>query len=275
MISTITTTTTTTTTTTSGISPTLTIILLVFATAFLISVGFIYHLIRNNEYKDTLRASILIGLIISLLSILRGEMKFNSLSYNLITIQWTLFIFIMIIVGGFIAVGLKKLSNKNLMKEFQESAEKRSKDPKKWWDKQSPRTQAKTILIACLLCIILLNSAFYYFNPFNGQVKLGVTCPPYKNQTDIEGAMKEGTIVIFISNNSTQYTLKGISETETTVKITSSDLDIYNQTIPLDANGNFTYDLNIPMDVNKIKIKLEATKSWKDSDSLILTIKRR
>jgi hypothetical protein len=131
MISTVTT--TTTTITSSGVSPALTIILLVFATVFLVSLGFIYHLIRNNEYKDTLRASIIIGLIISLLSILRGEMEFNSLSYNLITIQWTLFIFIMVIIGGFIAVGLKKLSNKNSMKEFQESPqEKRSNDSEKW-----------------------------------------------------------------------------------------------------------------------------------------------
>jgi hypothetical protein len=276
MISTVnTTTTTTTTTTTSGISPTLTIILLVFAVAILISVSFIYHLIRNNEYKGTLRASIIIGLIISLLSILRGDMNFNSLLYNLITIQWTLFIFISVIIGGFIAVGLKKLSNKNLMKEFQESPpEKRSGDSTKWWDKQSPKTQAITVLSACLLCLILLISAMYLLTPFEGQVKLGIIQPLYKNQTEAEEAMAEGTNVIFISNNTTQYTLNGVSEAGATVKITSSDLGIYNQTIPLDADGNFACNLNIPPDDTKIKIKLEATKAWKEADYEILSIKR-
>lgn len=273
MISTVTT--TTTTITSSGVSPALTIILLVFATVFLVSLGFLYHLIRNNEYKDTLRVSIIIGLIISLLSILRGEMEFNSLSYNLITIQWTLFIFIMVIIGGFIAVGLKKLSNKNLMKEFQESSpEKRSKDSEKWWEKQSPRTQAITVLSACLLCIILLNSTFYIFNPFEKQVKLGITLPSFTSQAEREEALKENTTIVFINNTTTRYILKGVSEPGATVKVSSNDLNLFNQTMPLDSDGNFTYNLNIPLDVNRITIEIEATNEGKKADYVNLTIKR-
>lgn len=273
MISTVTT--TTTTITSSGVSPALTIILLVFATVFLVSLGFLYHLIRNNEYKDTLRASIIIGLIISLLSIARGEIEFNSLSYNLITIQWTLYIFIIVIIGGFIAVGLKKLSNKNLMKEFQESsAEKRSKDSGKWWEKQSPRTQAITVLSACLLCIILLNSTFYIFNPFEQQVKLGINLPGFTSQAEAEEAMKENTTIVFINDTTTEYALKGVSEPGATVKVSSKNLNLLNQTIPLDSDGNFAYTLNLPTNTSRIIIELEATKTGKETDYEILTIKR-
>lgn len=267
---------TVTTITTHGLSPTLTIVFLVLIAAFLVSVGITYHSIRNKEYKDTLRASIIIGFVISFLFVLRSNMEFNSFSYNLRVIQWILFIFILVMVGGFIAVSMKKLANEYKMEEFQESLpEKDSENSKNWWDRQNPKTQAITVLSACLLCIILLTGVMYLLNPFEGQVKLGITFTPgYTNETEVNEAMNEGIIVIFISNNTTQYTLKGVSETGATVKITSSDLGIYNQTVPLDADGNFAYNLNIPLNATKIKVEVEATKTGKEPDYDILSIKR-
>lgn len=268
--------TTVTSITTHGLSPTLTIVFLVFIAAFLVSVGITYHSIRNNEYKDTLRASIIIGFVISFLLVFRSDKEFSSLSYNLRMIQWILYIFILVMVGGFIAVSMKKLANEYKMKEFQESPpEKDSENSKNWWDKQNPKTQAITVLSTCLLCIILLTGVMYLLNPFEGQVKLGITfTPSYANETEVNESMNEGKTVIFISNNTTQYTLKGVSEADATVKITSSDLGIYNQTVPLDADGNFAFNLNIPMNATKIKIELEATKTGKEADYEILFIKR-
>jgi hypothetical protein len=87
--------------------------------------------------------------------------------------------------------------------------------------------------------------------------------------------MKENTTTTtFINNTTTTYILKGVSEAGATVKITSNDLNLFNQTIPLDSDGNFTYNLNIPLDVNKSTIEIEATHEGKKDDYVNLTIKR-
>lgn len=77
----------------------------VYMLLFLVLVGFIYHLIRNNEYKDTLLASIIIGFIFSLLV----NPATNLPSF----LKWTLIIIILVISGGLLAVGLKKLLKKD------------------------------------------------------------------------------------------------------------------------------------------------------------------
>ncbi|MCC7550986.1 MAG: hypothetical protein KO316_05690 [Methanobacterium sp.] len=279
--------TTYTTTATYSTSPTLILIFLIFTAIFLVSVGFIYHLIRSNEYKDTLRASIIIGFVISLLAILSNNRTFNSMSYNLEVIQKTLFILISIMIGGFIAVGLKKLSNANKMKDLQESPPKNySKIKEKWRNKQSPKTQAIIVLVSCLLCLILLIGTAYLFNPVKNSVEstvnLGLGSSSVNEVISMNYTDNAEGFIIIIPNNTTQFTLNGYSEANATVKITSNELNLYNQTLPLDLNDplfeggiySFNYEINIPENVNVIKITLEATKPGKDSTSLNITIKK-
>jgi len=67
---------------------------------FFASIGFVYHIIRTKEYKDTLLASVIIGCILGLV--------FNSTNL----LEWTeriLAAIIVILIGGFVAVGLKKV----------------------------------------------------------------------------------------------------------------------------------------------------------------------
>ncbi|BDZ72027.1 hypothetical protein [Methanobacterium petrolearium] len=238
MINTIT---TYTTTTTYSTSPTLTLIVLVFTVAFLVVVGFIYHLIRNKEYKNTLPASIIIGFVISLLFILGSDMAFDSVSYNLKVIQNTLFFIISVMIGGFVAVSLKKLVYGDKVKESQESSpEKSSKDSEKWWNKQSLRTQSVIILISCLLCLILLIGAVYLFNPVKNSVEskvnLGLSSSSVNEVISMNYTDDAEGFIIIIPNNTTKFSLTGYSEANSTVKITSRDLNLYNQTMPLDLN---------------------------------------
>lgn len=286
-LTTINTITTYTTTTTYSSSPILALIVLVFTVTFLVAVGFVYHLIRNQEYKDTLPASIIIGFVISLLFILWGDMAFDSVSYNLKVIQNTLFFIISVMIGGFIVISLKKLAHGDKVKESQESSpEKGSKDSKKWWNKQSLRTQSTLILISCLLCLILLIGAVYLLNPVNNSVEsgvnLGLGSSSVNEVISMNYADDAESFIIIIPNNNTQFTLTGYSEANATVKITSSELNLYNQTIPLNTSTQlfeggiypFNYKINIPENLNIIKITLKATKPGKNSTSMNITIKK-
>jgi len=84
-----------------------------------------------------------------------------------------------------------------------------------------------------------------------------------------------GESIFIVAENSTQYALEGSSEADATVTITSDDLGIYNQTLPLDAENKYAYNLNIPSNVSIIKITLEATKPGKDNRYITFFIKKR
>lgn len=66
---------------------------------FFFLVGFFFHLIRNKEYKGTLLASIVIGFILGFV--------FNPI--NLEWIERILVAIVFVLLGGFVAVGLKKV----------------------------------------------------------------------------------------------------------------------------------------------------------------------
>lgn len=235
----------------------------VYIILFLVLVGFIYHLIRNKEYKNTLLASIIIGVILGLL--------LNSAKTLIYFLGETSIFIVLIILGGFLVVGLKKLVNNNAIEESHEST---SKSYRKWWVKQSPRGQAIIIVGACLLCIMLIITTSCLLNPVKNPVQLSLSLP-FLNQTEADEALKEGTNILVIYNNTTTYTLNGSSEAGATVEITSSDLGIYKQTIPLEADGKFAYTLKIPQNASMIKLTLKATKPGKDNSSVSLTIKRQ
>jgi len=84
-----------------------------------------------------------------------------------------------------------------------------------------------------------------------------------------------GEMIVFVDYNTNQCVLNGSSEVNATVRITSSDLGIYNQTIPLDAENKYAYNLNIPSNVSIIKITLNATKPGKKDRSINFFIKKQ
>lgn len=243
----------------------------VYFLLFLVLMGFIYHLIRNKEYKDTLLASIIIGFIFGLL--------FNT-SFDLLkTVTGDLMFILLVIIGGFVAVSVKKLLKDSIIKESYKTPETPQNVAKIWWDKLNPKVQTIIIIGACLLCLVLITSTFALLNPVEDQfpvgdhvqLKLDPSLSSEIKLADIND--KEGTILL-ISNNTTEYTLKGSSESDATIKITASELGIYNQIAQLDSNNNFTYKLNIPTNVSLTEITVEATKPGKGKSILTLTLKR-
>lgn len=67
-------------------------------------IGFIYHVLKSKEYKDTLLLSCILGLIDGILFNPETSVPTNWI----IWIGWLLIIVTVIIIGGLIAVYLKK-----------------------------------------------------------------------------------------------------------------------------------------------------------------------
>lgn len=128
----------------------------IYALIFFVLVGFIYHLIRNDHYKNTLPASIIIGFII--------DMVVNPANGVLKFLEVTLLIISLVIVGGFLAVGMKKLMRNNVV-EYSEFSSGKPLKSQKWWDKQSPKGQAVMVVAASLLCIIVIIGMIYFSYP--------------------------------------------------------------------------------------------------------------
>lgn len=227
-------------------------------------VGFIYQLIRNQEYKKTLLSSTIIGIIFSLVLV-----PFDNLMYFFL--QMGKFV-ALVILGGFLAVGFKKLRITNETENFYELTENESEDQGKWWSGQSPRSQTIAICSASLLGIVLIISTVCLLDSIENSVELEIHSIPDglidMNYTD------NGESIFIIAKNSTHYALKGSSEAGATVTITSGDLGIYNQTMPLDAENKYAYNLNIPSNVSIIKVTLEATKTGKENSCISFFIKK-
>lgn len=226
-------------------------------------VGFIYQLIRNQEYKNTLLSSTIIGIIITLLLV-----PLDNLMYFFL--QMGKFI-ALVILGGFLAVGFKKLRT-NETENFHELPENELESNMQWWSDQSSRSQTIAIFSVSLLGIILIISTVCFLDPIENSVELEIHSIPDDligmNYTD------NGESIFFISKNSTKYDLIGSSEACASVTITSGDLGIYNQTIPLDAENKYAYNLNIPSNVSIIKVTLEATKPGKENRYISFFIKK-
>jgi hypothetical protein len=180
----------------------------------------------------------------------------------------------LVIFGGFLAVGFKKLRVMDNTENFYELPENESEDQRKCWSGQSPRSQTITICSASLLAIVLIITTVYLLTPVENSVLLGLDFNPSNgfvnaNYTD------NGVMTVFVANNTTQCVLNGSSEINATVKITSSDLGIYNQNIPLDTRSRFIYNLEIPKNLSIVKITLNATKSGKKDRSINFFIKKQ
>lgn len=239
----------------------------VFLLIFLVLLGFMYHLIRNKGYKDTLIASIIIGFILGLI--------FNTSPDLVKTLKADLFFIILVIIGGFLSVSIKKLANSSNTKQNDTPTPKKPLKIYSWWNKQKPKSQAIIITIICLFSLIIITSTYSLSNPVKDPVQLTLYPDIYSGEINLEKTFNNNKgNVFFMTSNTTKFTFNGSSEPNTTVKITVNELGIYNQSVQLDPNNNFSYNLSIPKNVSVIEIAVEATKPGKDNTVVTLYLKR-
>ena len=77
-----------------------------------------------------------------------------------------------------------------------------------------------------------------------------------------------------IDNQTTAYMLKGNTEANATVEISSTVLNLNNVEVKPDANGNFEYEVQIPLNVNTSDVLVTAKSTKKSENTATLTINR-
>lgn len=130
----------------------------------------------------------------------------------------------------------------------------------KYWNKQSSGSKV-AIGIFCILGILLI-------------VGIVSSASSDRNLTKFQIYNVTSDGVINIDNTSTEYVIHGLTEENATINITSQDLNITKQTIPLNANNSFDYTINIPITINEANITFEGSKPGKTNSELEVTIKR-
>ncbi len=133
-------------------------------------IGFIYHLIRNQEYKNTILSSTIIGIIITLLLVPVDNLMYFFLRMGMFVA--------LVMFGGFLAVGFKKLKIMNEMESFYELPENGSEGHRKWWSGQSPRSQTITICSVSLVGIALIIGAVCFLTPAENPILLDLEFTP-------------------------------------------------------------------------------------------------
>lgn len=122
------------------------------------------------------------------------------------------------------------------------------------WNKKSRRFKITTGLLACCIgafIIIMILAAIF------------PTTSLALDNTNID-----------IDNQTTEYLLKGKTEPGSTVKISSTALNLNNVEIKLAADGNFEYKLQIPTNIKEAEVTVTAKAPEKSQNQASATIKR-
>ena len=116
------------------------------------------------------------------------------------------------------------------------------KNPKKrltnWWNRQGKSNKVLTSFGSCCFGIFLFLMLMMTLFPVTS-----LTVEP--NQVQID-------------NQTTEYIIQGKAEPNATVKITSPSLNLNNDRIDVDENGNFSYKVYIPINITETDINISA-----------------
>ena len=133
-----------------------------------------------------------------------------------------------------------------------------NENPKKgilgWWGKQGKNNRILTGVGGCCAGIIFFVLILSFLFPVTS--------------LSIEPS------VIQIDNQTTEYTIHGKTEPNATVKITSSTLNLTEQPVKVDTNGNFSYTGSIPINVTETDLNITAKSPNKSQNEEKINIQR-
>lgn len=138
-------------------------------------------------------------------------------------------------------------------------------NPKKWWNEQNSGVKIISIVgVSCIGLLLLIAVAGFL--------------SPDKNLTTIkiDDVISDGPgeAHVYINNNTTEYEIKGSTESNATITVSSNDLNKNNETIPLDVNNKFSYKVSVPSNVSEFKIKFDASKTGKKDSYIEVSVKK-
>ncbi|MGB9937115.1 MAG: hypothetical protein ACPK7O_05295 [Methanobacterium sp.] len=122
---------------------------------------------------------------------------------------------------------------------------------REWWAKKSTTDKAVYGLSAFCICIILYIALSALLVPDITSLSLD------KHNVDID-------------SNTTQFIVKGHTDKNAAVFISSSALNLNKVSIPVNSDGSFNYNLNIPIDVDdaNISVSSKAPKKYEISQDI-------
>ncbi len=85
--------------------------------------------------------------------------------------------------------------------------------------------------------------------------------------------VSSGESRVKITPDALNYTIKGKTEANSTMRIESADLNL-KEKLKLNEDNEFEYTMNIPADIDKALVKVRASKEGKEDSFINLTIER-
>ena len=125
---------------------------------------------------------------------------------------------------------------------------------KVWWNKKGKYNKIVTGAVSCCVGAFILFMILMALFPVTA-----ISVDPTEVQID---------------NQTTEYTIHGTSEPNATVKITSPVLNLKDKVINVDSNGNFSYKINIPINVTEADVNITAKAPKKSQYGIKINIQR-
>ena len=139
-----------------------------------------------------------------------------------------------------------------------ESSIKIDKNPKNrlsnWWNRQGKSNKILTSFGSCCFGIFLFLMLMMTLFPVTS-----LTVEP--NQVQID-------------NQTTEYVIQGKAEPNATVKVTSPSLNLNDESIGVDNNGNFSYKVFIPINITETDVNISAKSPNKSQMDKKINIQR-
>lgn len=159
-----------------------------------------------------------------------------------------------------------KLEQVNKIKPKTTQTNQTLKNLEEKWNKLNRNEKIITGAGACILGLLILGV-------------IGAALPDDSNLTDlqlygIDNGDNDGEYQVQIDNNTTEYEIKGATETNATITVTAEAVNVTNQPVKVNASNEFDYKIKIPKNVNEVTVKIYANKPGKDESYIELTIKR-
>jgi hypothetical protein len=155
----------------------------------------------------------------------------------------------------------KRLKNKEQHQlTLQKKEEKENKINEKTENKEKSKNNSKKIayLLIILVTIIIITATI---------ITIKDTTTPVTNMT-------LNTDYVYLTQNSTNFTISGTTNAGATINITSEELNLNQTPIKVDANGKFKYVVKVPKKVGFGKLTISALAKNKKPNSTSIEFKR-
>jgi hypothetical protein len=136
---------------------------------------------------------------------------------------------------------------------------------KDWWDKQTSGVKAITLIGGCCVGLLLIIFIVGFLSPDNNLTEITID----GDVVDVTGESH-----IDIDNDTTEYVIKGSTESNATINVTAESMDVIDKPLKLGANNTFEFRVKIPKKVSEVKVVFFATKPNKTDSTIEVTLRK-